>query len=165
MTLSVEQVEGIRQLVNRGGRVDDSEILQLCKLASALLALREQQPVEPAAWQGTRLSANGQIDHRTVKLHKWFLVDMGYFESEIIPLYASAPAEAKDALPDIETVSAKVHEAWMQSKRAQGVESRKAEDGEELMVPYDQLSEKAKQLDRGTVEAVYAAIAASGAGK
>ncbi len=61
-------------------------------------------------------------------------------------------------LPDIEAVSAKVHQAWMHSKRAHGVISRKAEDGEELMVPYDQLSERAKELDRGTVRAVYAAI-------
>jgi hypothetical protein len=61
-------------------------------------------------------------------------------------------------LPDIETVSAAVHEAWMESKRAQGVSSRKSEDGEELMVPYAQLSEKAKELDRGTVRAVYSAI-------
>lgn len=62
-------------------------------------------------------------------------------------------------LPDIEVVSASVHAAWMESKIAQGVTSRKAEDGEELMVPYHQLSEKAKQLDRGSVQAVYAAIA------
>lgn len=64
-------------------------------------------------------------------------------------------------LPDIEVVSAAVHAAWMDSKRAQGVTTRKAEDGEELMAPYEQLSEKAKQLDRGTVQAVYAAINAS----
>lgn len=63
-------------------------------------------------------------------------------------------------LPDIETVSAAVHAAWMDSKRAQGVQSRKAEDGEELMVPYAELTEKAKELDRGTVRAVYAAIVA-----
>lgn len=61
-------------------------------------------------------------------------------------------------LPDIEIVSAKVHEAWMNSKRAQGVTSRCSENGEELMVPYGQLSEAAKELDRGTVRAVYAAI-------
>jgi hypothetical protein len=61
-------------------------------------------------------------------------------------------------LPDIELVSAKVHEAWMDSKRAQGVTTRQAENGEELMVPYEQLSERAKDLDRGTVAAVYAAI-------
>ncbi len=67
-------------------------------------------------------------------------------------------------LPDIELVSAKVHEAWMQSKLRQNITSRKAEDGEELMVPYDQLSEKAKDLDRETVKAVYAAIAAVSAG-
>jgi hypothetical protein len=62
------------------------------------------------------------------------------------------------ALPDIETVSAKVHEAWMGSKRKVGVISRKLETGEELMVPYDQLSDPAKELDRGTVRAVYEAI-------
>ena len=61
-------------------------------------------------------------------------------------------------LPDIEVVSAKVHEAWIASKLAQGVVSRKSEFGEELMVGYDQLSEAAKDLDRGTVKAVYAAI-------
>lgn len=61
-------------------------------------------------------------------------------------------------LPDIEVVSAKVHDAWMDSKRAQGITTRKAEDGEELMAPYADLSEKAKELDRGTVRAVYAAI-------
>lgn len=66
-------------------------------------------------------------------------------------------------LPNIEVVSSKVHEAWMDSKRAQGVTTRKAEDGEELMVPYEQLSEKAKDLDRGTVVAVYAAIEAASA--
>jgi hypothetical protein len=39
-------------------------------------------------------------------------------------------------LPDIELVSAEVHEAWMKSKKSQGISSRKAEDEEELMVPY-----------------------------
>lgn len=66
-----------------------------------------------------------------------------------------------NALPDIEIVSAKVHEAWMDSKFDQGVTSRKSENGEELMVPYDHLSEAAKDLDRGTVRAVYTAIAAA----
>jgi hypothetical protein len=64
-------------------------------------------------------------------------------------------------LPDIETVSAKVHEAWMESKTTQGVKTRKSEKGEELMVPYEQLSEEAKELDRATVRAVYAAIQAA----
>jgi hypothetical protein len=64
-------------------------------------------------------------------------------------------------LPDIEVVSAKVHEAWMESKRAQGVTSRQSETGEELMVPYEQLSEPAKELDRATVRAVYEAIRAA----
>jgi RyR domain len=61
-------------------------------------------------------------------------------------------------LPDIELVSAKVHEAWMKSKIANGVQSRKSEKGEELMVPYDYLTEESKKLDRNTVQAVYDAI-------
>ncbi len=65
-------------------------------------------------------------------------------------------------LPDLELVSAAVHEAWMKSKREKGIDSRKSESGEELMVPYDQLSEAAKDLDRGSVQAVYVAIRSLG---
>ena len=61
-------------------------------------------------------------------------------------------------LPDIEAVAAKVHDAWMQSKLNQGITTRKSEAGEELMVDYEQLSEEAKDLDRASVRAVYAAI-------
>jgi hypothetical protein len=61
-------------------------------------------------------------------------------------------------LPDIEIVAAKVHEAWMESKRKSGVTSRTSETGEELMVPYSKLSEGAKELDRASVRAVYTAI-------
>jgi len=61
-------------------------------------------------------------------------------------------------LPDIEAVAAKVHEAWMQTKRARGIATRKSEAGEELMVDYELLSEEAKELDRSSVRAVYAAI-------
>jgi len=61
-------------------------------------------------------------------------------------------------LPDVELVAAKVHEAWMAQKRAAGITSRKSERGEELMVPYEQLSEQAKDLDRTTVRTVYEAI-------
>lgn len=61
-------------------------------------------------------------------------------------------------LPDIEKVSEEVHKAWIKKKKAHGVSTRKSENGEELMVPYDKLSEKAKELDRATVKAVYSAI-------
>lgn len=61
-------------------------------------------------------------------------------------------------LPDIEMVAERVHNAWMDAKRASGVTTRRLETGEELMVPYADLSERAKELDRGTVKAVYAAI-------
>ena len=61
-------------------------------------------------------------------------------------------------LPPIETVAAKVHEAWMEAKLARGITSRKSESGEELMVDYALLSESAKELDRASVRAVYSAI-------
>ena len=61
-------------------------------------------------------------------------------------------------LPEIEDVAGKVHEAWRQAKLARGITSRKSESGEELMVEYALLSEPAKELDRATVRAVYAAI-------
>jgi len=64
-------------------------------------------------------------------------------------------------LPDIEIVANLVHEAWMKSKLAQGVTSRRSESGEELMVPYTQLSEKSKDLDRVMVRTVYTAIEAA----
>ena len=66
------------------------------------------------------------------------------------------------ALPDLELVAEKVHEAWMKTKHDQGVTTRLSETGEELMVPYAQLSEPAKELDRMTVRTVYAAIEAMG---
>jgi hypothetical protein len=61
-------------------------------------------------------------------------------------------------LPDIEIVANLVHEAWVKSKLAQGFTSRKSEAGEELMVPYNQLTEASKELDRVVVRAVYVAI-------
>jgi len=61
-------------------------------------------------------------------------------------------------LPDLELVAAKVHDSWMQGKLDKGVRTRRAEDGEELMVPYAQLSEAQKDQDRQTVKTVYAAI-------
>ena len=62
-------------------------------------------------------------------------------------------------LPNVEDVAAKVHDAWMRQKRAHGVESRILDTtGEELMVPYEDLSPEAKALDRATVCAVYDAL-------
>ena len=54
----------------------------------------------------------------------------------------------------LEAVSAAVHAAWMEAKAAAGVTTRRLETGEELLVPYEELSERAKDLDRGSVRAV-----------
>lgn len=61
-------------------------------------------------------------------------------------------------LPDIEIVASEVHQAWIEAKLAQGITSRPAADGTEQMVPYAELPDALKELDRATVRAVYAAI-------
>ena len=59
---------------------------------------------------------------------------------------------------DQERISGIVHEQWMETKRSQGITSRKSESGEELMVPYGQLSEPVKELDRVAVRSVLTAL-------
>ena len=86
------------------------------------------------------------------------LSDMGTTAS---PNSTAMPAASVEMLENrVEEIAAKVHEAWMETKKAQGVTSRPSEWGEEQMVPYDQLSERAKELDRSTVRAVLSAIKA-----
>jgi hypothetical protein len=46
-----------------------------------------------------------------------------------------------------------VHDAWMRAKYWQGVTSLKSETGEELMVPYRDLSDAAKALDAASIQA------------
>jgi hypothetical protein len=38
---------------------------------------------------------------------------------------------------NMEKLAEEVHKSWMEGKREKGITSRKAEDGEELMVPYE----------------------------
>jgi hypothetical protein len=75
---------------------------------------------------------------------------------------AEMERQSKQVTDAVEMISANVHEGWMATKRAQGVESRLSERGEELMKPYRELSEPAKDLDRGTVKAVLAALPKAG---
>lgn len=50
---------------------------------------------------------------------------------------------------DIEKEAERSHDNWMKEKLDKGITSRRSvDDGEEFMVPYKQLSEKAKNLDR-----------------
>lgn len=62
-------------------------------------------------------------------------------------------------LPDVEKVAAILHEDWRAKKLDAGVTSRRdALTKEELMVPYPELSEHGKNLNRDPVRLVYAAI-------
>ncbi len=57
-------------------------------------------------------------------------------------------------LPKIELVAARLHDAWMTDKRNTGLYSQLSWLGEELMVPYEQLSQSGRNLHRDTVHAV-----------
>lgn len=62
----------------------------------------------------------------------------------------------------IEKLSEAAHAGWMEGKRAQGIKSRLSEWGEEFMVPYSEMSERAKDIDRAAVRSVIDAIRALG---
>jgi RyR domain len=57
-----------------------------------------------------------------------------------------------------EQIAERVHDAWIRTKQTQGVTSWLSDTGEEQMVPYAKLSERAKDLDRASVRAVLEAI-------
>lgn len=119
-------------------------------------------PANHRAWNiPTQAEHCGWIDGQFVHPGYWIVEGAGEVQVVDDFTFTETYEPDKSALPDIEIVSAQVHEAWMNSKRAQGITSRQSESGEELMVPYDQLSDAAQELDRGTVKAVYAAIQAS----
>lgn len=66
----------------------------------------------------------------------------------------------KQISPDtIEAVSAKTHEQWIETNRRRGVASSRSQSGEELLRPYSQLSESAKEIDRAIVRVVLNAFA------
>jgi hypothetical protein len=61
--------------------------------------------------------------------------------------------------PAVEYLAERVHAAWVQAQVAAGFVSRISTlTGEEMMVAYERLSERVKDLDRGSVRAVLAAI-------
>ena len=62
-------------------------------------------------------------------------------------------------LPDIDVVSARVHEVWRAEKIAAGVTSRpSALSGQEQLVPWSELHELDKESNRSQVRVVYDAI-------
>jgi len=67
-----------------------------------------------------------------------------------------------------DAVAAVMHARWVNGKKAKGITSRKSEpsehfpDGEEYMVPFHELSEPAKDLDRQSVDAALVAFEACG---
>lgn len=67
--------------------------------------------------------------------------------SDVVARYLS-----KDEL--VELLADWAHQGWMVAKQADGIASRLSEWGEEFMVPYAELSERAKDIDRAAVRSV-----------
>lgn len=64
--------------------------------------------------------------------------------------------------PMIELMARNAHEAWMATNLSWGIASRIADWGEEFMVPYDDLSEKGKELDRTIMRSIFMSIYQAG---
>lgn len=64
--------------------------------------------------------------------------------------------------PLIEVMAEEAHAAWMNAYRVLGYSSRKAEWGEEFMVPYNELSEQGKEFDRRIMRAIIRAFYKTG---
>lgn len=143
-----------------GGRIVVDQLMEVRRRAEAAEA--KVAKVE-ALWSDAdvtwRCSACGWVaSEETIESALWH--EAGRTVSMICP-ECSAEGAFVDHEPFVETISALVHEAWMKSKAAQGVTSRPSEWGEEQMVPYADLSERAKDLDRGSVRAVLDAVRAA----
>lgn len=54
----------------------------------------------------------------------------------------------------VEAMAESAHNAWWTAYLDMGITSRKAEWGEEFMVPYDELTERGKDLDRVIMRAI-----------
>jgi hypothetical protein len=63
----------------------------------------------------------------------------------------------------VELLAAKSHEGYLVGKRASGTTSRLSESGEEVMVPYGELSESLKNINRAAAAAVLDGLAELGA--
>lgn len=62
----------------------------------------------------------------------------------------------------VEIMARPAHEAWMKAQTLEGVNSRKAEWGEEFMVPWEQLSERGREFDRVIMRAILEAFDKNG---
>ncbi len=65
---------------------------------------------------------------------------------------------AADAERVVESMAESAHDAWLQACVGMGYMSRKAEWGEEFMVPFDKLSERGKEFDRVIMRAILVAL-------
>ena len=54
----------------------------------------------------------------------------------------------------VQAMAESAHQAWMEAQTKEGVTSRKAEWGEEFMVPFDYLSERGREFDRVIMRAI-----------
>lgn len=62
----------------------------------------------------------------------------------------------------VELLAEKSHEGYMAGKRATGTTSRRSESGEEVMVPFEDLSESSKDINRAAAASILDGLAELG---
>lgn len=70
--------------------------------------------------------------------------------------------KAHDAEAIVEIMAEHAHNAWLAAYVRLGYTSRKAEWGEEFMVPYEHLSERGKEFDRVIMRGIMDGFARAG---
>jgi hypothetical protein len=130
-----------------GAELLAEEARQLVASCFAMVTSARHQSAADAQRARAELVSARELLARADKLTQW----RKFLERNELQ---TAAQECLVNLPGIELVAARVHEAWMQNKRRTGVTTQTLESGEELTVPYEELSEDAKQLDRATVRSV-----------
>ena len=155
--LTVDHEQEFQVSLIRRARAEAAEA-RVAVLEATVAELRELADIFDDSGVTWRCSACGWIaDESSISSALWHEADR--VVAMVCP-ECSEEGRFVDHEPAVEKVAAKVHEAWMQAKRAQGVTSRPSEWGEEQMVDYADLSEPAKDLDRATVKAVFDALRA-----
>lgn len=145
----------------------DAEIERLHNAIEALTAERNEQArrIEEArdtiAGQAEQLRNSTDLirriwemaDDETSKIEIETASSMWQIEADT-RAWLSATAPAPNTLMNLDAICERVHAEWMNFNRRSGAESRLSVWGEELMKPWNDLSERAKDLDRCTIRAV-----------
>jgi len=85
---------------------------------------------------------------------------LAHRDGKTLPCQKCAPKQVKEASDsEIELAAKEVHDRWVENQKADGKKEHKSPDGkEDYMVPYEDLTDKSKEMDRDAVKATLDAL-------